>query len=50
MVCCQNSKPKKNSTQIFLLTFDLDFNAFTHKASADYFVVTTLQSILQSGD
>lgn len=35
---------------LFLLTFDLGLDAFTHQAIADYFVVTTLKSILQSRD
>lgn len=49
VIAKNQSKQAAHSLGIFLLTFDLCFNAFTHQATADYFV-TALKSNLQNRD
>lgn len=49
VIAKHQSKQAAHSLGIFLLTFDLCFNAFTHQAIWDYFV-TALKNNLQSRD
>lgn len=42
------AKQAIHSLDISLVTLDLGLDTFTHHAIANYFVVTTLKSILQS--